>query len=272
MGTMALWQGMLLIGVRVFLVTAAENLQRYAQRCVPPRRTLNVMGVLIGVCSAPLELIAYSVAPQSMLAPFGMLSLVLNMGVAHLHGDVLRPRDAFATVLVIAGSLICLLHGAASNEGPASLPPMAALLLYAVCVSVCCGVLGCLLAARRSVQGRKHAIMSAMLGGILGSSVLVASKVLAASLTSHEATLASVALACVPLLLLVPLHLFILNRGFGQHPLVFMSPVIGTVGMLANVTTGCLLYNEIPVAPTFWRRCYGTLLWCLAALHLGQQG
>eukprot|EP00419_Tripos_fusus_P029959 CAMPEP_0172726894 /NCGR_PEP_ID=MMETSP1074-20121228/91370_1 /TAXON_ID=2916 /ORGANISM="Ceratium fusus, Strain PA161109" /LENGTH=291 /DNA_ID=CAMNT_0013553995 /DNA_START=9 /DNA_END=884 /DNA_ORIENTATION=+ len=261
---MTLLQGMCLVTFRQLVVTASENLQRYAQRRVPPRRVLNILGVLLGVVTTPLDMIAYSVAPQSVLAPFGMLQLLLNFGVAHFHGDVFRKSDVLATAVVIAGSFICLWSGAPSKKHPFQLPQMETLQIYSVCVLTCCAFLGCLLAAMRKVGGRTDAVLHCLLGGTLGSTVLVSSKVLAASWIAEDRTFASVALACVPPLTLGAVHLSIINRGFGRHPLTFMSPGLSVVGLLANVTTGCLLYSEVPVEPLYFAvgvtvLCYGVI-------------
>eukprot|EP00419_Tripos_fusus_P063416 CAMPEP_0172929494 /NCGR_PEP_ID=MMETSP1075-20121228/218512_1 /TAXON_ID=2916 /ORGANISM="Ceratium fusus, Strain PA161109" /LENGTH=353 /DNA_ID=CAMNT_0013790789 /DNA_START=69 /DNA_END=1127 /DNA_ORIENTATION=+ len=353
---MTLLQGMFLVTLRAFAKTAAENLQRYAQNLDPPRRSLNLLGVLLGVCTAPLDMVAYSVAAQSVLAPFGMLSLLLNFAVAHVHGDKFRRTDVLATLLVIAGSLICLPYGAPSSKGPVAMPSMRALEVYAACLFTCTVVLGSILAAlnkvggradafmhcllggilgsstlvasklmfaalvsedrtfgmlslllnfavahihgdkfRRTdvlatllviagsliclpygapsskgpvgmppmrslgiyaaclftccvvfgsilrclnkVGGRPDAFMHCLLGGILGSSTLVASKLMFAALVSEDRTIVRVALSAVPLITLAPIHLKVINRGFGRHPLVFMSPGLGTCGMLSNVAT-----------------------------------
>eukprot|EP00419_Tripos_fusus_P000886 CAMPEP_0172671922 /NCGR_PEP_ID=MMETSP1074-20121228/11221_1 /TAXON_ID=2916 /ORGANISM="Ceratium fusus, Strain PA161109" /LENGTH=294 /DNA_ID=CAMNT_0013489035 /DNA_START=47 /DNA_END=931 /DNA_ORIENTATION=+ len=263
---MTLLQGMCLEVVRQLAVTVAENLQRYAQRSDPPKRYLNIMGVLLGVCTAPLDMVAYSVAPQSMLAPFGMLQLLLNFAVAHVHGDKFRRSDVLATLSVIVGSLICLHYGAPSSNHPVSMPPKEALQVYAACVSIACACLAGLLVALNKVGGRADAFTNCMLGGLLGSTVLVSSKLLAASLISEERTVAAVALALIPLAILAPVHLAVINRAFGRHPLVFVSPTVGTCGLLVNVATGCFLYGETPVEPIPFAA--GVIVLCFGVVSL----
>eukprot|EP00419_Tripos_fusus_P027381 CAMPEP_0172726448 /NCGR_PEP_ID=MMETSP1074-20121228/90709_1 /TAXON_ID=2916 /ORGANISM="Ceratium fusus, Strain PA161109" /LENGTH=295 /DNA_ID=CAMNT_0013553463 /DNA_START=61 /DNA_END=948 /DNA_ORIENTATION=+ len=249
---MTLLQGMCLVTLRALAVTVAENLQRYAQRHDPPLHALNIMGVLLGLCTSPLDMVAYSVAPQSVLAPFGMLSLILNFCVAHVHGDVFRQSDVFATLLVIAGSLTCVQSGAHGSDGPVLMPPAQTLLAYSVCIGIIAAILGSILAALRKVGGRADAFTNCLLGGVLGSSTLVAGKLIFASLVSEERTFFSVALAIIPLLTVAPVHIFVINRGYGRHPLVFMSPTLATCTMFCNVATGCLLYHEIPSQPVYF--------------------
>ncbi|CAE7248984.1 unnamed protein product, partial [Symbiodinium sp. CCMP2456] len=50
--------------------------------------------------------------------------------------------------------------------------------------------------------------------------------------------------AALPLALIAPLHLYVLNRSYGRHSLVIMSPSMGASALLFNVLTGYLLFGE----------------------------
>ena len=50
--------------------------------------------------------------------------------------------------------------------------------------------------------------------------------------------------AAVPLAFVAPAHLYVLNRSYGRHSLVVMSPSLGAGALLSNVLTGYLLYGE----------------------------
>jgi hypothetical protein len=148
------------------------------------------------------------------------------------------------------------------------MPPMRSLGIYAACLFTCSVVFGSILRCLNKVGGRPDAFMHCLLGGILGSSTLVASKLMFAALVSEDRTIVRVALSAVPLITLAPFHLKVINRGFGRHPLMFMSPGLSTCGMLSNVATGCLLYNEVPVEPLYFAGGVAALCYGVASLRV----
>ena len=83
------------------------NLQRYAQR--HGLRVLNAVGLALAVLCGVADMASFGFAPQSLLAPFGSLTLVINLLLAPvLHGDQIRTVDLSSTALVFAGVAICL--------------------------------------------------------------------------------------------------------------------------------------------------------------------
>eukprot|EP00411_Alexandrium_monilatum_P009247 CAMPEP_0175328300 /NCGR_PEP_ID=MMETSP0093-20121207/75480_1 /TAXON_ID=311494 /ORGANISM="Alexandrium monilatum, Strain CCMP3105" /LENGTH=248 /DNA_ID=CAMNT_0016625337 /DNA_START=52 /DNA_END=798 /DNA_ORIENTATION=- len=234
---MALWHGVLLMVFRSAATSLAENLQRFAQRPERPQFVLNAVGVLLQVVSAPMDAIAYTVAPQSTLAP-------------------------------VSCAVSCMMHGAPSEDSSRSEPSTAAFASYVVCATLACSILAGMLVALREVRGSSDALVNAVLGGILGSMTVVAGKVVRAAFTAPSAGFLSIVSTCLPTTVLVLVHLFVLNRGYGRHPLVFMSPVGGAAGLIANVAAGRFLYSEVPVAPLRFVSavgllCVGVLLFCL---------
>mmetsp|Transcript_66918 Transcript_66918/g.199087 ORF Transcript_66918/g.199087 Transcript_66918/m.199087 type:complete len:281 (-) Transcript_66918:79-921(-) len=266
---MALWHGVLLMVFRSAATSLAENLQRFAQRPERPQFVLNAVGVLLQVVSAPMDAIAYTVAPQSTLAPVSMVGLLFNLLAAQrAHGDSLARRDIAATALIIVGAVSCMMHGAPSEDSSRSEPSTAAFASYVVCATLACSILAGMLVALREVRGSSDALVNAVLGGILGSMTVVAGKVVRAAFTAPSAGFLSIVSTCLPTTVLVLVHLFVLNRGYGRHPLVFMSPVGGAAGLIANVAAGRFLYSEVPVAPLRFVSavgllCVGVLLFCL---------
>jgi len=91
-----------LIGMCLALLAATMNgvglnLQRLGQRRHGP--IINVCGVILSALCGPVDMLSYSFAAQSLLAPFGSFSLVINLLLASpLHGDAVAPRDLAATV------------------------------------------------------------------------------------------------------------------------------------------------------------------------------
>mmetsp|Transcript_41285 Transcript_41285/g.113854 ORF Transcript_41285/g.113854 Transcript_41285/m.113854 type:complete len:301 (-) Transcript_41285:184-1086(-) len=246
---MSLWLGVLIVVLRDVQSSVGSNLQRYAQRPGRSQPALNILGVVLKAISGPLDAIAYSLAPQSMLAPVSMLwTLILDFVAAwRVHRETVSQRDIAAATLVASGTVVCLLHGARDDDGDSHATTSAVILAYVAIVMIMCAMLVGIMVAFDKVGGPVDALAHAALGGLLGSMSLVAGKgLVAASLT---ASIPSMACAGVSVALIVPTHLYVLNRGFGRHSLVFISPVGGAFGLLANVTTGFCLYSEVPVSP-----------------------
>ena len=87
--------------------TTGINLQRVAKR--RGSTLLNGFGIFLTIACWPVDMISFSFAPQSFLAPFGALSLVVNLLLAPLlHGDAIKPLDVGATALVVSGVALCL--------------------------------------------------------------------------------------------------------------------------------------------------------------------
>merc|ERR1712187_808907 len=102
-------------------------------------------------------MIAYSFAPQSLLAPCAMFGLGLNLVAGpKIHGADVTQRDAFATFLIILGSIICLIFGAHGqrNDAPGSSSLGAnELIFYAASIGTLCSLLGALMARLNKMGG-----------------------------------------------------------------------------------------------------------------------
>mmetsp|Transcript_53835 Transcript_53835/g.116367 ORF Transcript_53835/g.116367 Transcript_53835/m.116367 type:complete len:305 (-) Transcript_53835:5-919(-) len=250
----------LLIGVFLSLASSvtgfiALNIQCLAQQQESPRPTLNLAGVLLNLLVGPLDLMAYTHAPQSLLAPVATFALVLNLVAApRLYGTPVARRDAVATSLIICGTVACLLFGARGAEvtddkeeiGRGSGPSPTAMSFYVMLVATAGVFLIWVLVALREVGGYRDALANASLGGILGSTTVVAGKGIGIALATPAWTPFSVARPVVLLLCLAPVHLYTLNRGLGRHSSVLMVPLTGAASLLANVFSGFLLYGDAP--------------------------
>eukprot|EP00933_Yihiella_yeosuensis_P061961 TRINITY_DN64850_c0_g1_i1.p1 TRINITY_DN64850_c0_g1~~TRINITY_DN64850_c0_g1_i1.p1 ORF type:complete len:299 (+),score=23.89 TRINITY_DN64850_c0_g1_i1:107-1003(+) len=258
---MALWQGILIMIVRAMECSTAKNLQRYAQRPGQHRPYLNLLGVVMKICAGPMDALAYSIAPQMTLAPFCMaLGLSFDfLAAERVHGDQVGTRHALGGLLVVAGTVICLSTGAVSSEEDRLPPTTAMLMTYALVVILVLSVPITVIRSFSAIGTPSDGVAHAVLGGTLGSSTLVAGKLLIAELRSPEATLLSICCCVAIVAIVVPAHLFVLNRAYGRVPLVFLSPCQGALGLLVNIATGYFLYSEAPVLP--YAFCFG--VFCL---------
>ena len=102
-----------------FVNALGLNVQRYAQ--VAKRGMLNVGGVVLSACAGILDMVSFSFAPQSMLAPLGALTLVCNMLLAPLFDKEasLSRRDYFGTSVIIGGVVKCVLSSLETPEAAA---------------------------------------------------------------------------------------------------------------------------------------------------------
>ena len=99
------------IGIALACLAAATNaaglnLQRWAT--TKRSGALNMLGVVMSACCGLIDMASFSFAAQSLLAPFGALTLVINLLLAPLHGDKPSARDLLSTTLVFGGVATCL--------------------------------------------------------------------------------------------------------------------------------------------------------------------
>ena len=100
--------GMALASSAAGMNAAGLNVQRYASSRGPSHAALNILGVVMSASCGLLDMASFSFAAQSLLAPFGALTLVLNLLAAPLHGDAIGLKDYASTALVFAGVATCL--------------------------------------------------------------------------------------------------------------------------------------------------------------------
>lgn len=249
---MAVIVGLFCSAVSLLVGFTAINIQRHAQRRKNPCQVLNLCGVLLNLVVGPIDMTAYSLAPQSLLAPFGMLGLVLNLVAGpKLHEETVSRSDTLATLLIVLGSVICLTygeHGAHDSEGSAiaggAAPSDSAMFHYVSIVGAISVALGVLLARLRQAGGHADAVANAVLAGVLGSTTVVAGKGIGEAVASGSWF--RIVGSLLPLLVLAPLHLYVLNRGMGRHSTVVFVPLNAAAGLLANIFSGFLLYGESP--------------------------
>lgn len=230
-----------------FIGFTAFNIQRIAQHADNPRPTLNAFGIVLSVLVGPTDMIAFTITPQSLLAPIGTLGLVLNLAAApRLHGDQVTRRAIFATLLTVLGTAVCLAFGAHGHpEGETKgVPTQGTMQGYVLCVGTLGVGLGVALTKLRETRGFMDALVNASLAGVLASTTVVAGKRIGQALAA--AMPLNIVLSVLPLLCLAPAHLFVINRGLGRHSSIVFIPLKAAATLLANIVTGFLLYGEAP--------------------------
>jgi len=245
--------GLLLSVLSSLIGFTAQSLQRHAQNAKKKSQLLNIGGVILGLLPGPTDMVSFQFAPQSLLAPVGTLSLVLNLVVApRLHGDEVTRRDAVSTVCIVLGTALCLVYGAhGSGDDEAAAvdemgPASGVFVWYCVAVATLCSALGAFLASLRGDAGgsKVEAAANALLAGVLASTTVVAGKCVGDALATKE--ILRIVGAVVPLVMLAPTHLYSLNRGMGRCSSVIFMPLNLSSSLIANVSTGFLLYKDQP--------------------------
>ena len=236
------------------------NLQRYAQR--HGLRVLNAVGLALAVLCGVADMASFGFAPQSLLAPFGSLTLVINLLLAPvLHGDQIRTVDLSSTALVFAGVAICLANGTAAAVprteaqllGLLRNPPAWALgmgLAGAVCLAA--------LRLRRAAPGAQHISVAAcysLIAGMLGSCTVLSAKLLS-ELLGAGAALAT----CAPVALGVGGfalgQLTVLNTGIGRHSSLVVVPIFVATFVTCNAVGGGVFYEEFALFTPAQARAY----------------
>lgn len=99
--------GVILACLAATMNAGGLNMQRWATR--KGSSVLNLLGVIMSASCGLLDMASFSFAPQSLLAPFGALTLVINLLLAApLHGDAVAKSDLVSTFLVVSGVATCL--------------------------------------------------------------------------------------------------------------------------------------------------------------------
>ena len=134
--------GVLLAMTASTMNATGMNLQRFGQRAQlngdkkdrRMGRRINAAGVFLSTACGLVDFISFGFAPQTTLAPFGSMSLVVNLVLAPLlHGEELHRMDFLSTAFVMSGLVVCIL----SNRSPAlelaDLGELKALLTRPIC-------------------------------------------------------------------------------------------------------------------------------------------
>jgi len=253
---MVLLIGLCLSALSSLIGFTALNIQRHAQRPSQPRPRLNMCGVLLNLLVGPTDMLSYTFAPQSLVAPVGTLSLVLNLVAApRLHGDVVTRRDAYATFFIILGTCLCIIFGADGGDAEGvdspAVPDSSRMTTYIVAVLLAGACLTATLVKFSRKGGQIDIVANALFAGLLASSTVVAGKSIGAAVSAGFPF--RIIRCLLTLAGLAPTHLYVLNRGMGRHSSVVFVPLNVAASLLANMLVGFSLYGEAPASP-----------WCFA--------
>ena len=221
------------------------NLQRLAT--TRANKTLNVIGIAMATSTGIFELASFNFAPQSLLAPFGAVTLVANLLLAPiLHSDSVRAVDLFATAFVCLGVAICLSNSVATSESRTydELVGLATRRAFCLWLGALGTVgLGCLAVLRRlGISHPLGAVLGPVLSGANGSCTVLVAKLIGeffgAGAPKMGAALgvgAGVSAIC---------QTYTLNRSVGAHSSLVVTPVFVATMVACNALGGGIFFKE----------------------------
>lgn len=216
------------------------NLQRLAQR--RGSASLNVLGVALATLCGVVDMVSFSFAPQSLLAPFGAVTLVVNLMLAPLlHGDAIYSLDLLSTALVMAG-VATMLSAASPSMRSWSLPELEGLLLrrpfhYWLMVQALMIGFASTVVLRGGSRRRSAAPCFAVIAGLFGGCTVLSAKLLS-ELLNGGAAWPRVALAAVSTGACALSQLLTLNAGVGRHSSLVVVPVFTATFVFVNAMGG----------------------------------
>ncbi|GBG24958.1 Magnesium transporter NIPA2 [Hondaea fermentalgiana] len=217
--------------------------------------SLNVIGIALSAASGLTDLISFGFAPQSLLAPFGAMTLLVNLVLAPLlHNESLSALDVSATALICVGIAIALMSSPSVSPSY-TLRDLEQLVSRPV-VPVFLGVyvLTMVAVANHIYQGEANGrgdtkavgagypVLSGMIGGLTTLSAKFMTELFkVVSLQSHPQLL----LPVIGMLAICAVsQAQVLNRGVGRHSSLFVVPLFSASILLSNLSGGGVVFNE----------------------------
>jgi hypothetical protein len=223
-----------------------------------------IAGFLSVVIGSLCDLVAFSFADMSLLAPLGAITLVINLAMApFVQGEKLTSRDALATGVILAGTVLCISFGS-KGETKATLHDMALLFLrplfivYVVIAFVYAGFVGVYMRyyRRRRARGRLtpreihlHSCVFPTLAGLCGGhSVLFAKACGQIVIVTADGENQFIYWGTYMLFFLLGAFLFLqvkfLNMGLVRANALLVVPVYQVSWVFANATVGMVYWRD----------------------------
>jgi len=232
------------------------NLQRWAG--ARGSTVLNLVGVGLSASCGLVDMASFAFAPQSLLAPFGALTLIINLLLAApLHGDAVRREDLLSTALVFAGVAVCLSNSSTDDISRTydnllelcGRKPFHAWVAFLVC--------GIALAACRLLTAPAGSAVACypLMSGCLGGFTALSAKYLG-ELGKAGAPWEVMAMVgtCVPLFAVSQLTL--LNAGLARASSLLIVPVFVAAFVTCNAIGGGIFFDEFAAFSPMQQRLY----------------
>ena len=223
------------------------NLQRLGQK--KSSSAVNLLGVVLAASCGVVDMISFSFAPQSVLAPFGSLSLIINLLLAApMHGDRVSRSDLLSTALVISGVATCLANAntasvSRSYEQLAGLAGRQAARAWALVLGTLIGLAATRLRNAGDGPASAGRFLYPLLAGGLGSVTALSGKavgeLLKAGAPMHVVAAVGALLGCTAVSQTV-----LLNKGVGKFSSLLVVPIFVAAFVTGNAVGGGLVFDE----------------------------
>jgi len=247
------------------------NLQRYGaniEKNATQRKDktwgkrINILGVVLSIACGIVDFISYGFAPQSTLAPFGSMSLIVNLILAPLlHGETLEHIDLISTALVMVGLVTCITSGSKVPLLLESMSELSALILRPICILyflalvffVLSGMVHIYLEERAGNGARKSVgIFYPLIAGTFASSTALTAKVMS-QVIKLKGNILLIILCVLGVVFFAVSNMTVNNRGLSNHSPLFIVPVFSTTFLATNIIGGGVFFNEFSTfTPKQW--------------------
>ena len=244
------------------------NFQRLAGRAVTgarcPPKALNALGIFLSTSCGIVDVISFGYASQTLLAPLGVVTLVVNLILAPvMHGEAVAFADGASTLIIVLGVVLCVTSGN-SDEQSYSLDDLRHLAsspsfhMLVVVTGALFAVLGAHVwlgeANGREAQlstGIAYPICAGMLAGsaVLGVKILT----VVLSRTTNFAIILPIGL-CVAVFALS--QVVVNNRGLSKHSALVLVPIFSSTFAMSNAIGGGIFFQDFQQLPTHQWRTY----------------
>lgn len=238
--------GVALACLAAAMAATGINLQRLGKRMGSPG--VSLLGVVLATSCGLADMASFQFAPQSLLAPFASLGLVVNLVCARtMHGESLGLLDYASTAMVIAGVVVCLLH--ASQDAP--LRTSEELLGFATdSIFLAWGATVVILLGSALLQARSGPADSivtkccaAMLPGFFGGGTVLTAKVLTEAARAEAPAAVLAALGALAGLCGVS-QTASLNFAVGKYSSLLVVPIFTATSLATNASGGGIFFQE----------------------------
>ena len=237
------------IGIALAILASCMNCLGINLQKVGSRRgsaMITTLGLVLASATGIVDMASFAFAPQSLLAPFGACTLVLNLILAPpLHGQQIRRVDLVSTALVVAGVATCLSNSSfeavtRTLEELRALPVRPAYVRWAVGLATAVG----LAAAHAARGGRLSALCFPLIAGALGGCNALSAKFIGELAGAGAPLLPDLAIAGAAIAVFATSQLAVLNVGIGRYSSLVVVPVFVACFVTFNAVGGGIFFLD----------------------------
>ena len=288
--------GIFLAIIANFVQNTGVNLQKYSHTknggdiyYKYVKNPIWLIGIIFNVLGALCELSSLAFAPQSIIAPIGSLSIIINMTYSkYLHNDVINKKMIISTIIILFGNVISIICAPKveyvhSGEDIYNLFNDVKFILYIVIFTLIVGFLNIYLSYYNTP--RRERLIYPMLSGIAGGMNALFAKSLSKLVyfyieqndvstkeSSQNIRYIATCLFIIAVILCSLLHIRWLNRGLAKYSILYIYPLNKSIWIISSIFGGIIVFEEYkdfddkPVKATFF--VFGVIIMILGITRI----